>query len=677
MCRVLILLFLMFAQPAAALVIGQVEGAGWQLRDLSVQLHLDAAGATASIEVAELALPHPLGAMRKLKLDCQALLVTPERIACQDAPLTADWDWLDAAAAQTSFEYRTASGSLRLELAQLSALGGMSRLILDLDADGWRLSGHLAALSAERLAPLLVSLGQEISASEGRIDGRFSLQSQAEGLSLEVELAVAGLTAHDAAGDLASEGLGLRLSGKARSDAAAWRGPVRLAIASGQVYVNPVFVNATAQPIELTAALQYVPTADRIAFDHLHLQHHDTLELRATGGLQLGAAPALDELRVELVEARMARAYPVYLQPFLLGTGLDELQAEGRIRGELHYQPPARQAISLTLESVTAHDAKARYSIDALSGELHWSDAPETVQDSRLQWAGGSAYRLPFEAAGLVFRSSGRHLRLLQPLRLPLLGGALNVHELSADELGQSDMQLAFDGGLEPLSLRELTRALGWPQFAGTLAGRLPELHYRGGELAVGGTLSAQVFDGDVSVNGLRIADPFGRLPRLRADIALRNLDLAAATSAFQFGAIEGRLDGDIQGLRLLNWQPVAFDARLYTPAGDRSRHRISQRAIENISSLGGAGAAGALSRGFMRFFENFAYDRLGIACRLTNGVCTMGGIEDAPDKGGYYLVKGRLVPRIDVIGYATEVSWPALIEQLRSISAGEGPVVK
>jgi hypothetical protein len=78
-----------------------------------------------------------------------------------------------------------------------------------------------------------------------------------------------------------------------------------------------------------------------------------------------------------------------------------------------------------------------------------------------------------------------------------------------------------------------------------------------------------------------------------------------------------------------------------------------------------------------MRFFENFAYAKLGLSCRLANGVCRMGGIEDAPDKGGYYLVKGKLLPRIDVIGYANEVSWSALVEQLKNISSGEGPEVR
>ena len=68
-----------------------------------------------------------------------------------------------------------------------------------------------------------------------------------------------------------------------------------------------------------------------------------------------------------------------------------------------------------------------------------------------------------------------------------------------------------------------------------------------------------------------------------------------------------------------------------------------------------------------MRFFEDFAYREIGIRCRLERGVCHMGGV--APAESGYYLVQGRGVPRIDVVGYADQVDWPRLVAQLKSVS--------
>jgi hypothetical protein len=208
------------------------------------------------------------------------------------------------------------------------------------------------------------------------------------------------------------------------------------------------------------------------------------------------------------------------------------------------------------------------------------------------------------------------------------------------------------------------------------LTGASPTLEYREGNLSVGGTLAANVFDGRVEVDRLRLEQPFGNLPRLSADMKIRRIDLEAATRAFSFGRIEGRLDGDVKNLRLLKWRPVAFDGRLYSSPGDDSRRRISQRAIENISDLGGGGAAGVLSRGFLRFFEDFAYDRIALGCRLQDGVCHMSGLEPHRS-GGYYIVKGRLLPRIDVIGFASRVSWDGFVAQLKSATQSEGPVVK
>jgi hypothetical protein len=84
----------------------------------------------------------------------------------------------------------------------------------------------------------------------------------------------------------------------------------------------------------------------------------------------------------------------------------------------------------------------------------------------------------------------------------------------------------------------------------------------------------------------------------------------------------------------------------------------------------------GALSRSFLRFFEDFPYDRLGISCRLENSICAMDGV--APAANGYYIVKGRLLPpRIDVIGYAERVNWNSLVAQLAAAIKREGAVAE
>jgi hypothetical protein len=120
----------------------------------------------------------------------------------------------------------------------------------------------------------------------------------------------------------------------------------------------------------------------------------------------------------------------------------------------------------------------------------------------------------------------------------------------------------------------------------------------------------------------------------------------------------------------------VAFDASFRTPAGDDSPHRIDQRAVRNLSNLGGGGMSAALSQGLLRLFDKFHYRRLGLSCRLAGGVCGMGGIAPASD-GGYYIVEGGGgLPTLDVIGYNRRVDWKVLLERLRS-ATGSVPQVQ
>jgi hypothetical protein len=124
------------------------------------------------------------------------------------------------------------------------------------------------------------------------------------------------------------------------------------------------------------------------------------------------------------------------------------------------------------------------------------------------------------------------------------------------------------------------------------------------------------------------------------------------------------------------SWRPVAFDAVIKTPDNDTSRHRISQKAVDTISNIGGGGVGGALSRTFLRYFSDFPYSKLGIRCRLENGVCAMGGVEPADQ--GYYLVKGRMLPpRLDVIGYADRVNWDSLVSQIIAVTRQQDVIVQ
>jgi hypothetical protein len=253
----------------------------------------------------------------------------------------------------------------------------------------------------------------------------------------------------------------------------------------------------------------------------------------------------------------------------------------------------------------------------------------------------------------------------VERVEVPLLDGALTLTDLVAvGTAGGWRWQMGAE--LAPLAMEQLTQALGLPAMHGTLAARIPVVTYSQSTLAAEGALVFSIFGGAARLERLRLVEPFGRAPRLTADLEMNDIDLDLVTRTFSFGRITGRIDARLAGLELVNWQPVGFAARIESSAGDYPR-KISQRAVQNISALGGAGAGAAIQRSFLRFFEEFGYARMGVSCVLRNGVCEMGGIEDTAH--GYVIVKGGGIPALSVIGYNRRVDWQELIARLKRVT--------
>jgi len=221
--------------------------------------------------------------------------------------------------------------------------------------------------------------------------------------------------------------------------------------------------------------------------------------------------------------------------------------------------------------------------------------------------------------------------------------------------------------------MSDFTTQLKLPRMLGKASAVIPLVTYNGGILTTDGSVVLNVFNGTATVTQLTMDTPLGIAPKLNAEIALRNLDLGELTRTFSFGAIEGKLDGDIKALALQNWKPVTFDAMLQSSPGKYPK-KISQRAVENISALGGSGAAAAVQRSFLRFFEQFNYGKMGLSCRLRNDICEMGGIESTAH--GYIIVKGSGIPAITVMGYNQTVGWSELLARVKRVTDGNSKAV-
>jgi len=405
------------------------------------------------------------------------------------------------------------------------------------------------------------------------------------------------------------------------------------------------------------------------------IQWHDRGLLDAQGSAALTQQGDVEALDLQLNAPDLAPLRDAYLSGWLGIAGLSQLQLKGSADADLSIAAGALRDVDVAVHDATISDPGQRFGFDRLDGTVVFSSGAATQSD--LRWQGGQLYGLSFGAAQLPFVSNAGELRFREAVGVPMLGGQLRFDHLQlrppADGQG---LDVRFGMTLDKLDVAQLAKALEWPAFTGELSGNIPLAHYAADRLDFDGGLRMQVFDGEVTVSSLSMERPFGVAPTLSADVALDDLDLEALTGVFGFGSITGRLDGSINGLRTVDWQPVAFDATLRTQRKPGVKQRISQRAVQDLSSVGDASFAGSLQSRLIGLFDDFGYSRIGISCRLVDDVCAMDGLGSAGR--GFIIVEGSGIPRLTVVGYNRGVDWPTLVERLAAIGKGDvKPVVE
>lgn len=658
-----LLLLLLPGQPAAdgRLTIGAAEGAGWRAGGISADLALARVRPALTLQVARFewdVLPAPV---TDLRLHCRGIDLAAGGAGCQRASLA--FTYAGARYESTaSVAWRARSRQLDVALPRFALPLGEIDLKIRLAPDGVTVALRAAALDAVAVQEWLpVERPVELSA------GALALELDYARGEVSAALSMNDVAFSDASGRLAAEALGGGIRFRGRHTASGWRGTLELDLARGGVYAEPVYVDLAAYPVQAAAAVDLALSPWRADFTDILVHQAHTVTLR--GSALASAASALEHATLEVTAMQFPAVYDTWFAGALVGTAAANLDTAGQATARLAWRDGNMTSLSLVLDDINVEDRDSRFALYAVNGEVNWAANGADLAASSVRIGGGYLHGAGFDATSFELGIAGEAIDLLEPARVPLLGGALVIERFSLRDYGSERLDLGLDAALEPIDLGQLTLALDWPAFSGELSGRLPLLRYHAGVLTVGGTLEARAFDGDIAIEQLRVEQPLGVVPRLGMTVRMRNLDLARVTEIVPFGHVEGRLDADIEGLRMLKGEPIAFDASFRTPPGDDSRHRLSQRAVDTISRVAGGGAA--LSTTFLSVFKHFAYERLGIACRLENDVCIMDGVGDID--GGYYIVKGAWIPRVDLIGRVRQVRWSRLVEQLDSaLNEGE-----
>lgn len=265
-------------------------------------------------------------------------------------------------------------------------------------------------------------------------------------------------------------------------------------------------------------------------------------------------------------------------------------------------------------------------------------------------------------------------LKFHRPLRVAALGGEMIVGSLVWPDVIKQPRHLSFSLETKRLELQELTEALGWPRFSGTLTASIPDVQSLGSTLKTNGEIHAELFGGRLRMSQLQIENPFSSLAAIRLDAKLVNIELEQLSKTFAFGRISGILEGTIGDLIIINGQPAQFGADLHSV--DRGgEQRISVEALNKITVLSSGQSAGALYGGLAGFFDSFRYSKLGFKAILRNDRLTLRGVES---RGGQeYLVVGSfLPPTVNIVSHTQTIGFSELLRRLERIKT-EQPEVK
>ena len=637
------LLSLLLAWPARAqqltLTLDTIEHPAFSARQIS--LRLDVATGSAELDISRLTLgTRQIG---RVRLRCGEFAWSSDKISCRRGELRP----ADAAPLPLEFSYHPATKLLELEVR----------------------NADLA--SAALLSPELAAYHPG-----GRFDAHLKLAATRAELNLQLRNAAFA----DADGKRAGENIeaSLALVATPTRQPGGWSWQAALDWPRGELYLAPLYRTGG---MRLTAAGQ--AAAALFSVDSATL----TLDGVGVANGSLRWQPGADNQSGKLLAAEFSSGpldlvtlAPQFIQPFIDAQAGTKLTASGTGRLSASFDADGISRLDVALDDAAIATSSA--ALHGINARIPWRRETEAPTQAEFRAAGGKFGVLPLGAFSLPLTMHGLEFSLARA-EIPLLDGKLLFEDFHAARVGAA-WQWRLASALEPLSMPLLSQTLGWPKMAGLLSAVIPKISYADATLALDGELIVSLFDGYLAANGLKVIEPFGALPRVQANLLARHLDLGMLTATFSFGDISGYIDADVKGLEMAGMRPLAFDARILSAPGDYPK-RISQRAVQNISSLGGAGAGAAIQRSFLRFFDTFGYDKIGLSCHLVNDICEMGGIEAAEPGAarisaqtpvhGYVLIKGGGVPSLNVIGYNQRVHWDELLSRLQAVIAGNGKI--
>ncbi len=286
---------------------------------------------------------------------------------------------------------------------------------------------------------------------------------------------------------------------------------------------------------------------------------------------------------------------------------------------------------------------------------------------------------LPVQSLSLPLEASPDGLSVTSSTFIKVPGGNIELGPMMGKDLYRPQRSLRTSLSLDSFKLDPLLTDIWNQPTTGTLEGKLDPLYFEGNLLRTEGTLTARLFGGEIFISSLAATGLFTSTPLIKLNAEWQDLSLEDLTGGTPFGKIEGRLMGFVRDLEIAYGQPQRFNLLLETVKKKGVRQKMSQKAVDSISQIGGGqspfmGIAGIMTS----FFEEFPYEKIGIRASLENDLFRINGT--VREGNTEYYVKGSGIPRVNIINVNpdNQIRFKDMLKRIRRVTTSKSsPVVK
>ncbi len=676
----LALITIIFSLPSYALNsiqldIGQLVAEGWQAENIQLNLSkLQHTKPTLEAKIKKFAIDSLKKPLYHIQLNCNQLKSTVKAISCDNSQLNIDDRYLDKPKAKVDFSYFPETQLFKALVKQFKIADGSINIDFQTKLANWQTT---ISTQKTKIAKLLTYQKRYIDIPlPYQLDGQsdFTIKTSGKPLpkSVQIDAKLKQFNFYSTDSTQAGENITAQFDTNIYFNDKITEIALNSNIQQGEVFFDPIYTSIET-PLNINMQLLFSGTTYHLK--ELNYQHQNVLKFNANGQFNFTNTFKVEQLKLDVPKTPISNLYKSYLESWVSALLQRDLITTGDIDLHLNW---GKNDILLQSEisGLNIEDKQKLFGWSGIEGFIQWHNRKKDYSTA-LRWKKGYFSKIILGKSQLYIDAMGKNINLKAPFRQPILDGALIIETLKAKNVGQKNMFIELGGSLKPIKLATLTTAFDAPALNGQISGIIPNITYNlsNRHINIGGAILIRAFDGEIVVHKLQLEKPISQLPILTADIDIKKLNLKTLTNITEFGEIQGELSGYIKSLRMLKWQPVAFDVYLGTPSDNKLPRRISQKAVQNLSNLGNGSAVGVLSQGALSFFENFSYQTIGWGCKLKNTICEMSGAEKTGK--GYYIVKGGGLPRIDVIGYNEKVNWRDLFNRLKNISHIQAPVIR